>query len=292
MPAVFFIGFLHQLRQAARQSSSLPIRKWAGFPPSSFSPSHSPVSWSSGVAGHDHSVCRMDHRIGASISSRWFLPPRSAFCRGVATWPYRAAFRAMAADQARNIPNQLCATNPDEDVALRDSRCYNSVTCYMRSHYEQLFRWATRNMKSSPFWDGGDDRRRRAPRGCPRVNRRTQPFAPCCGRLKTRYVMHTVEAGTFIYRPAESADSAAADAVKGTTVPVAALSNAPVRHWSTPHSSNPENSWRLPAGSSAAPANKHGRCHQRCDGSPVAHSCWSPALWPIAAKLGGSAPWC
>jgi BlaI family transcriptional regulator, penicillinase repressor len=29
------------------------------------------------------------------------------------------------------------------------------------------------------------------------------------------YVMHTVEAGTFIYRPAESADSAAADAVKG-----------------------------------------------------------------------------
>jgi predicted transcriptional regulator len=29
------------------------------------------------------------------------------------------------------------------------------------------------------------------------------------------YVMHTVELGTFIYRPAESADSTAADAVKG-----------------------------------------------------------------------------
>jgi predicted transcriptional regulator len=29
------------------------------------------------------------------------------------------------------------------------------------------------------------------------------------------YVTHTVEAGTFIYRHAESADSAAADAVKG-----------------------------------------------------------------------------
>ncbi|MEJ1963760.1 MAG: BlaI/MecI/CopY family transcriptional regulator [Gammaproteobacteria bacterium] len=29
------------------------------------------------------------------------------------------------------------------------------------------------------------------------------------------YVTHTVEAGTFLYRPAESADSAAADAVKG-----------------------------------------------------------------------------
>jgi BlaI family transcriptional regulator, penicillinase repressor len=29
------------------------------------------------------------------------------------------------------------------------------------------------------------------------------------------YVTHTVEAGTFIYRPRESADSAAADAVKG-----------------------------------------------------------------------------
>lgn len=29
------------------------------------------------------------------------------------------------------------------------------------------------------------------------------------------YVVHTVEAGTFIYRPAESPDSAAADAVKG-----------------------------------------------------------------------------
>jgi BlaI family penicillinase repressor len=28
------------------------------------------------------------------------------------------------------------------------------------------------------------------------------------------YVIHTVESGTFIYRPAESADSAAADAVK------------------------------------------------------------------------------
>ncbi len=29
------------------------------------------------------------------------------------------------------------------------------------------------------------------------------------------YVVHTVESGTFIYRPAESADSTAADAVKG-----------------------------------------------------------------------------
>jgi BlaI family transcriptional regulator, penicillinase repressor len=29
------------------------------------------------------------------------------------------------------------------------------------------------------------------------------------------YVEHTVEAGTFVYRPKESADSAAADAVKG-----------------------------------------------------------------------------
>jgi BlaI family penicillinase repressor len=29
------------------------------------------------------------------------------------------------------------------------------------------------------------------------------------------YVAHTVESGTFIYRPAESPDSAAADAVKG-----------------------------------------------------------------------------
>ncbi len=29
------------------------------------------------------------------------------------------------------------------------------------------------------------------------------------------YVEHTVEAGTFIYRPAETPDSAAADAVKG-----------------------------------------------------------------------------
>lgn len=29
------------------------------------------------------------------------------------------------------------------------------------------------------------------------------------------YVTHTVDAGTFIYRPRESADSAAADAVKG-----------------------------------------------------------------------------
>ena len=29
------------------------------------------------------------------------------------------------------------------------------------------------------------------------------------------YVMHTVEAGTFFYRPKESADSAAADALKG-----------------------------------------------------------------------------
>lgn len=29
------------------------------------------------------------------------------------------------------------------------------------------------------------------------------------------YVVHTVELGTFIYRPAESADSTAADAVKG-----------------------------------------------------------------------------
>ena len=29
------------------------------------------------------------------------------------------------------------------------------------------------------------------------------------------YVIHTVESGTFIYRPAESPDSAAADAVKG-----------------------------------------------------------------------------
>jgi BlaI family transcriptional regulator, penicillinase repressor len=29
------------------------------------------------------------------------------------------------------------------------------------------------------------------------------------------YVTHTVDGGTFVYRPAESADSAAADAVKG-----------------------------------------------------------------------------
>jgi BlaI family transcriptional regulator, penicillinase repressor len=29
------------------------------------------------------------------------------------------------------------------------------------------------------------------------------------------YVMHTVEAGTFLYRPRESADRAAADALKG-----------------------------------------------------------------------------
>jgi predicted transcriptional regulator len=29
------------------------------------------------------------------------------------------------------------------------------------------------------------------------------------------YVVHTVEAGTFIYRPKESSDSAAADALKG-----------------------------------------------------------------------------
>jgi BlaI family transcriptional regulator, penicillinase repressor len=29
------------------------------------------------------------------------------------------------------------------------------------------------------------------------------------------YVTHTVEAGTFVYRPRESADSAAADALKG-----------------------------------------------------------------------------
>jgi len=29
------------------------------------------------------------------------------------------------------------------------------------------------------------------------------------------YVVHTVESGTFLYRPAESPDSAAADAVKG-----------------------------------------------------------------------------
>lgn len=29
------------------------------------------------------------------------------------------------------------------------------------------------------------------------------------------YVSHTVEAGTFVYRPKESADSAAADALKG-----------------------------------------------------------------------------
>jgi predicted transcriptional regulator len=29
------------------------------------------------------------------------------------------------------------------------------------------------------------------------------------------YVTHTIDAGTFVYRPAESADSAAADAVKG-----------------------------------------------------------------------------
>ena len=29
------------------------------------------------------------------------------------------------------------------------------------------------------------------------------------------YVLHTVEAGTFLYRPKESADSAAADALKG-----------------------------------------------------------------------------
>jgi len=29
------------------------------------------------------------------------------------------------------------------------------------------------------------------------------------------YVTHTVDAGTFIYKPAESADSAAADAVRG-----------------------------------------------------------------------------
>ena len=65
------------------------------------------------------------------------------------------------------------------------------------------------------LWDGGEMTavgvRRKVARELKDATIRT-----VLRRLEDKgYVMHTVEAGTFIYRPAESADSAAADAVKG-----------------------------------------------------------------------------
>ncbi len=65
------------------------------------------------------------------------------------------------------------------------------------------------------LWSGGEltaaEVRRKLPRKLKDATIRT-----VLRRLEEKgYVVHTVAAGTFIYRPAESADSAAADAVKG-----------------------------------------------------------------------------
>jgi predicted transcriptional regulator len=65
------------------------------------------------------------------------------------------------------------------------------------------------------LWSSGQmtaaDVRRKVPRKLKDATIRT-----VLRRLEEKgYVTHTVEAGTFIYRHAESADSAAADAVKG-----------------------------------------------------------------------------
>ena len=65
------------------------------------------------------------------------------------------------------------------------------------------------------LWGGGEmtavDVRRKVARDLKDATIRT-----VLRRLEEKgYVTHTVESGTFIYRPAESADSTAADAVKG-----------------------------------------------------------------------------
>ena len=67
----------------------------------------------------------------------------------------------------------------------------------------------------SILWAGGEmtavDVRRKVARELKDATIRT-----VLRRLEEKaYVRHTVESGTFIYRPAESADSTAADAVKG-----------------------------------------------------------------------------
>jgi predicted transcriptional regulator len=67
----------------------------------------------------------------------------------------------------------------------------------------------------SILWKGGEmtavDVRRKVPRDLKDPTIRT-----VLRRLEEKgYVTHTVDAGTFIYRPRESADSAAADALKG-----------------------------------------------------------------------------
>ena len=65
------------------------------------------------------------------------------------------------------------------------------------------------------LWEGGEmtaaDVRKKVARKLKDATIRT-----VLRRLEEKgYVTHTVEAGTFLYRPRESADSAAADAVKG-----------------------------------------------------------------------------
>lgn len=65
------------------------------------------------------------------------------------------------------------------------------------------------------LWEGGEmtavDVRRKVARDLKDATIRT-----VLRRLEDKgYVMHTVESGTFIYRPAESAESTAADALKG-----------------------------------------------------------------------------
>lgn len=104
------------------------------------------------------------------------------------------------------------------------------------------------------------------------------------------YVTHAVESGTFIYRPKESAESAAADALKGILSTASAVGRSSVhcRHWWIRRWSSEAARGDGFASAAARPLIPVGQRVQPGAGmdQPVLASRWAFARWPLAVKVG------